>query len=465
MKKINLKAAISCLVCAIFAVALIFTACKKEEDKAPAAPKKSMAVNCINEGFDPEASYTTRGNGADGWNQVQDFIPGGHHTTYNFWLENTAGETFISFCGGFSSSDLGLVAQNLTLEFDEYADIVGVLNYINNLYGSIDAWSGYQGTITNTDPAANTKLIAQYAIWSILGQIVTSNVPAIDNAVLNVIANGKSATGDIDIYFLVGANFPTDIDGIQPQIVPFCVEVGFENAAISFTKMKLVGGEEVNAEPGEFVFDLFKKVGTQYSQKIDTYETDFLGMVSARGLEVGEYVFIEQKKGNWKVAYPTTGLYFTIEQNNPSAVWAEEYFDGIAVNVETLIMSGLNWNNGTTSNGNGANGAGLIQFTVDGFTYKNNKNYVTPANFEAALASSNPSNTDIYTVTERHTSQLGDKKADKYTDPITGKYTKIYYVQVGRYRNGAWQEYAGTITVDNPGGNNDKQKVEIYRVL
>ena len=226
MKKITLRAALATFLCAIFAVALIFTACKKEDDndaKAMKNGKKNTELACINDGFDPAANYITRGNGADGWNQVQDFIPGGHHTTYNFWLENTAGETFISFCGGFSSSDLGLVAQNLTLEFDEYADIVGVLNYINNLYGSIDAWSGYQGTITNTDPAANTKLIAQYAIWNVLGQIVTSGVSAIDNAVLNVIANGKSATGDIDIYFMVGVNYPNDIDGIQPQIVPILV--------------------------------------------------------------------------------------------------------------------------------------------------------------------------------------------------------------------------------------------------
>jgi hypothetical protein len=321
-------------LCAIFAVALIFTACKKEDDKAPAAPNKSMAVNCINEGFDPEASYTTRGNGADGWNQVQDFIPGGHHTTYNFWLENTAGETFVSFCGGFSSSGLGIVEQDLTLEFDQRFDIIGVLNYINNEYGSIDAWSGNQGTITNTEPAANTKLIAQYAIWSILGQTVTSNVPAIDDAVLDVLANGKTASGDIDIYFLVGANFPTDIDGIQPQIVPYCGGGGIELfGGISFQKMKLINGEEEFAEEGEFAFDLFKEVNGQYTEKIGTYTTDGMAMVSVFGLESGNYVFIEVASNDWKLNLPAgiNGLYFTIDGN--IATWR----DAFMVNNNTVV--------------------------------------------------------------------------------------------------------------------------------
>jgi len=219
----NPKSRVNLLIILAIAFGFAFGACSKTDTEPMMAEdliETSGSVPCVNEGFDPTDSYTTRGNGTDGWNQVQDFIPGGHHTTYNFWLENEEGETFVSFCGGFSSSGLGTVEQNLTLEFEQYADIVGVLNYINNEYGSIDAWSGNQGTITNSDAAANTKLIVQYAIWSILGQTVTSGVPAIDDAVLNALANGKTATGKINIYFMVGVNFPNDIGGVQPQIVP-----------------------------------------------------------------------------------------------------------------------------------------------------------------------------------------------------------------------------------------------------
>ena len=219
LKKLSVALATFCGV--ILAMAVIFNACKKDEDKAPAA-KKNIELTCINEGFDPNGTYTTRGNGEDGWNQVQDFIPGANHTTYNFWLENAAGETFVSFCGNYGSSGIGEVAGVSHLETAQHDDIVGILNYINNEYGSLDAWSGYYGTVSNTDPAANTKLIAQYSIWNILGQVVTCGVPAIDDAVEEVLANGKTATGNINIYFMVGAEYPYDIDGIQPQIVPFC---------------------------------------------------------------------------------------------------------------------------------------------------------------------------------------------------------------------------------------------------
>ena len=128
-------------------------------------------------------------------------------------------------------------------------------------------------------------------------------------------------------------------------------------------------------------------------------------------------------------------------------------------------MTGLSWNNGTVSNKDGANGAGINQFTFEKVTFKNNKEYITPANFE--IVTNQPlapkANANVFTITERHTSQLGDKKADKWTAPITGKYTKIYYVQIGMYKSG-WNIWEGTITVDNPGGNDKNQKFEMFKI-
>jgi len=142
----------------------------------------------------------------------------------------------------------------------------------------------------------------------------------------------------------------------------------------------------------------------------------------------------------------------------------DDYWEGGGMNkpqlyvelkpVEKITASELNWNNGNTSNKNGANGAGLISFSVDGVTLRNNKNYVTPENFSAAIAKTTlgkNDNTQIYTVTDRSVTK-------------NGKYVKIYEVRVGLYQNGAWNVYSGKIIVDNPGGNDDKQIIDLVRV-
>jgi len=123
-------------------------------------------------------------------------------------------------------------------------------------------------------------------------------------------------------------------------------------------------------------------------------------------------------------------------------------------NDNKVVLSGLNWNNGNTSNKDGANGAGLIRFEVDGVTFRNNRNYITPDNFMAAIsvAPGNNGNPNIYTVLER-------------TVTIAGVYVKVYDVMVAIFADGDWNVYAGTITVDNPGGNDNNQKIEIYRIM
>ena len=114
--------------------------------------------------------------------------------------------------------------------------------------------------------------------------------------------------------------------------------------------------------------------------------------------------------------------------------------------VETVILSTLNWNNG--------NGAGINSFDVNGVTLKHNQNYATPANFDTIIAKTpyKNSNTAIFTVVER-------------TVTNNGKYEKVYEIKVALYENGLWKVYGGTITVDNPGGNNKNQKIELERIL
>jgi len=302
----------------------------------------------LNVGFDPKGSYITKGNGSDGWDCVQDFIPGTHHTTYNFWLTDGT-DRFLSFCGNQGSSGIGTVTKAETVT--QKAEIVSVLNYIYKKFGSIDTWSGYYGTVNNTDPTANTKLIAQYAIWQVLDPafVVTSGFDAIDAAVTDALANGKTTIGIIDIYFMVGPNYPIDIDDIQPQVVPFYSKTIFNNI-----------------ERPDFV-----------------------------------------------------------------------------------VLSELNWNNGNTSDKDGANGAGIISFKVNGVTFKNNKEYVTPANFDAKLVNGPGSNPNMFTVTERGV----------YYTPT---YMKIYDIRVAMFVSDAWKVYAGSIIVDNPGGNDKNQIINLY---
>jgi hypothetical protein len=111
----------------------------------------------------------------------------------------------------------------------------------------------------------------------------------------------------------------------------------------------------------------------------------------------------------------------------------------------------LNWKNGS---GNG-NGGGINSFTVDGITMKNNKNYVTPVNFDVMVNKTPVKNdeTAIYTVTERTVTEN------------SGKYVKGYDIKVAFYKDGVWKGYGGEITVDNPGGNNKNQTVDLLRIF
>ena len=237
-------------------------------------------------------------------------------------------------------------------------------------------------------------------------------------------------------------------------------------APVSFSKMKLVNGNEVFAAVNEFAFNLYKDIDGEWVLQ-GTYPTNANGSITVNDLEPGSYVFKEKASNNWKLEKGIEEIEFTVDAG--TVFWSNDFMwdKEEIVNIQTAVMSDLSWNNGNTSGKDGANGAGLNQFSVNGTTFKNNKNYVTPAHFDAALNKAfdaKKDNPDIYTVTERATSQLGDKKADKYTAPITGKYTKIYYVQVAMYKNAAWIVYEGTITVDNPGGNDNKQKMDLIRV-
>jgi len=334
------------LILTALAFIVAFGSCNKEpmyqdDDFRLTGDVKSDVENCVNVGFDPTASYVTKGNDVDGWNQVQDHVNGAPHTTYNFFLLNEAGERFESFCGNYGSGGIGPIAGIDYLEPDHYADIVGVFNYINNKYGSINQWSfasNNQG-VGNPNPAANTKLIAQYAIWQILekGLTMASGTVAIDEAVADALANGKKATGKIDIYFMVGPNYPHDILGVQPQIVPVCKEDPKGEIKIA----KTVDGIEINAwakAAGKKITDLivgFKlyEVGEEGASidgvtPIDTKNVDANGVINFTGLASGWYAIEEVLTTSGKaVFYQAPVMYVLIENGEQVEVTIEFDYD------------------------------------------------------------------------------------------------------------------------------------------
>jgi len=203
------------------------------EQAAPVTVTIVNGVQVSGSGFDKNAKYM--GNTGNSWDVINAITRTVNGSTipwqiYNFKVRNEAtGIEYLSFCGNYGSSGLNEVQSNLwDLEPAKQAAITGMLNYIFAKYGSIDKWTAVALDSSNTaaldEPAQNTKLIAQIAIWLTIGNGLESvnltNCPALNAAVQDVLTNGTTTAGSISIAFLAGVEYPFDIDAIQPQIVP-----------------------------------------------------------------------------------------------------------------------------------------------------------------------------------------------------------------------------------------------------
>ncbi|MCL2432542.1 hypothetical protein, partial [Candidatus Bathycorpusculum sp.] len=150
---------------------------------------------------------------------------------------------------------------------------------------------------------------------------------------------------------------------------------------------------------------------------------------------------------------------YRFDHTNPSPI-PVSIVDGSVIKVyyvreatdETIVLTGLSWNNG---NGNG-NGGGINQFSVNGIALKNNKNCVTSGSFDTAVKQAPVKNgeTAIYSVDERSVQNS------------FGAYEKVYYVRVALFDSatGVWKVYAGTVSVNNPGGNDKNQQVVLTKI-
>ena len=308
--------------------------------------------------FDLTATYKTSGNErGDAYLAMYDLVSQSynHHTAYNFFVTNMGNdEVFASFCANFGSSNIGnLVDQTKNwLQADKEEAIVEAINYIVKEYGSYDKWNNY-----SADPADNTKIIAQVVIWRILDDDMTAyalsgsgnpvSVAAINEAIADVLANFAGTKGEFtNVVFLAGADYPSDIDSIQPQLVPVKGGGTFDNepedpidpkGTASFTKLTV--GEDppdfddfdddfdawidaLEAFYGQFVFELKMLKEGGDAAVIGDYEPfranitpNMNGNVEATNLDPGFYVFLEDDAAGWLKGKFADGLFFEIRDN------------------------------------------------------------------------------------------------------------------------------------------------------
>jgi len=187
-----------------------------------------------------------------------------------------------------------------------------------------------------------------------------------------------------------------------------------------------------------------KQASTLVNECIDLVMRSFDGYTGTE--TVTEFVFLAQS------SYASGNEWNAITNCQPQIVPIYDCPDN------PPVATGLNWNNGVAKpEKDGENGVGLNQFTLDGFTLKNNKNYLARTNFlnkfdgKVAAAPGKNDEKAFFTLIER---------TPLYPNQFNGngKY-KSYEVYVALYKTTAWKFYEGVITVDNPGGNNNKQKL------
>jgi hypothetical protein len=200
----------------------------------------------------------------------------------------------------------------------------------------------------------------------------------------------------------------------------------------------------------EFEWDIFTEYGVHIYGPLTTTDGTNGRVIIPRevlaDLEPGIYHVIERELSGW---LDLTGR-IRFEVTEEGVDWVYEGYR-VYVNAPLVMLRDLNWNNGNISNRNGANGGGINAFSIEGVTLRNNRNYLTPDNFEEALI--NPANQPaaIYTVVERTV--------------IEGEvYTKVHVVRVALMGEQGWRLFEGTITVDNPGGNNNRQQIAVIQV-
>jgi hypothetical protein len=332
------------ILCAICALAITFVACNKDTEEGTKKAHKSgtLADKGIYECIDP-GLYELNENAVKSHNAVS------NRTTFvngDVWIAQKAdiykisvtkgGTEYSSFCGAYISNGFGESVEysSAALEPVKKAQIISALNYIYDNYGSLNGWMEDDYGNPNRPPVSpenSTYVVAQCVIWMILdyidadgnlvqpqngivsvypeysnpgyydyGPYINRGFEAVIDAVYAAATNGYTGSKTVnDLAYLVGPNYPSDINGWQPQIIPLG---GVEPVCVEFTKVvwapNLPNGRAI--VDGEFSFQLWEKVGTTYSNTGKTSFTRLNGKIEFCDLADGNYQIREIATGNWE---------------------------------------------------------------------------------------------------------------------------------------------------------------------
>jgi len=388
-------------------------------------------------------------------------IDGRQEYVTQFKLIDDHGNTEYAFCANMEAP-CNEGARYKCVDAGDYfkngaeTKIMAALTYIMNEYRWMETANpnGY-------------RQIMQCVIWMIIhGYEVTSVNNTEVEIIMDVINHIYDNIDEMTSHYNTGVTMQgvdaSSRDGLFVNYGPYKVS---ENALLADVDFILTFDREFGPYV-KFVNDLGMEI-TQVKPEEPFYvrvsdnifgDVDFTATasVSKELWYVNDFRFyIDVREGDYQqlfqpVMNPEAWIYFYSCDGKISIIPTEVEGEDDDVS-EKITLTELNWNNG---NGNG-NGGGINRFTVNGITLKNNKNYVTPVSFDF-LATKVPGKNDetaIYTVLDRSvTEQNGD-------------YGKVYDIKVAFYNDGVWKAYGGTITVDNQGGNNTNQKVELEKIF
>ena len=461
------------IIYSIVALALLISACSKDLPNYQAEDEPYKDLPNQEEEFDldivrlnnSECEYTVYSDGL-----AAIVIDGRLEYVTRFKLVDDYGNTIHAYCANMEAPCHERARYKCASADDYFKDdaetkIIAALTYIMNQYGWLET----------ANPNGFRQMV-QSIIWRIIHGYEVSFVDNEDGEIIkDVINHIYDNIDDISNDYRAGVTMEGDNTGVEDGLFvnygPYYVS---ENALLTEVDFHLTfSSNGVNAifvdETGLEITQV-KPEEPFYLRVSDDAFGDVIFTAAASTIEELWYVndflfFIDVREGDYQqlfhpVMSQEASIYFyscegylTITSKEPEPEPEPkpepepepEPKPEPEPEIEIITLTKLSWNNG--------NNGGINSFTVNGISLKNGKNYVPPANFDALVTKTPGKNdeTAIYTVTERTISENN------------GKYLKVYDLKVALYIGGVWKGYCGTISVDNPGGNNANQQVDLER--
>ena len=432
----------------LIAFALVFGACSKDQPVLPIEEEPDLnAVRLANS----ECEYTVH---SDGLAAV--VIDGRLEYVTRFVLVDDYGNTIHAYCANmeapcYDGARYKCASADDYFKNGEETKIIAALTYIMNRYGWMET----------TNPQGFTQMI-QSVIWRIIhGYEVTYVDNDTGNIIRDVINYIYDHLDDISDDYHSGVTMKEGDaavkDGLFVNYGPYQIS---ENTLLADVDFHLTFDQnDVNAQ---FVNDagteitMIKPEESFYLRVSHDVAADLQFTATASTSEELWYVndfqfFVDVRAGNYQQLFrpvmsnETLTFFYSCTAN--LTVTPTEPEPDPDPEPEKITLTELCWNNGTCG--------GINRFTVNGITLKSSKNYVLPTCFDVLITKTpgKKDETAIYTVIERIVKQSN------------GCYIKIYEIKVALYSDGVWKVYSGAITVDNKGGNNNNQQIDLERIL